>query len=187
LSGPNKLFFGSTTERLLRSTPVPVLAVPAHLHGGTKRGGLPGSWPGRTALVPVDLADEARGLLRAGTTVARQLGMHPLVVHVVAPAKVPSWLALSGPRYERERLLDARARLKALCAEAGDHAPCRVLTGEPWKQIAALVVDSNIDLVVVGLKPRKGLFGPRQGSITYRILTAGVAPVLALPPGALKR
>jgi nucleotide-binding universal stress UspA family protein len=189
LSGANKLFFGSTTERLLQRARVPILAVPkmAAVRSARASARVP-SWPGRTGLVPVDVANDSRDEARAAAAVVRELGARPMFVHVVAPPRLPAWLNLSGEGFARRHVGEARARLKALSADAGDgqDGTCRVLVGDPAEQIAALVVDSAIDLVVVVLNRAAGALGPRRGSLTYRILTSGVAPVVALPRDAGK-
>lgn len=54
LTGVRKLFFGSTTERVLRETMVPVLLTPAHDHGPTRPEDV--KRVVKRVLVPVDLS-----------------------------------------------------------------------------------------------------------------------------------
>lgn len=61
-------------------------------------------------------------------------------------------------------------------------AASRIFVGSPAEEIARLAAESDAGLIVLSLKRGHGLFGARYGSISYRLLCAAVAPVLALPP-----
>ena len=58
---------------------------------------------------------------------------------------------------------------------------CRVQTGKPADKIAAIAANSNVGVVVMMRRRGEGLFGPRQGSISYQVLCEAHTPVLALP------
>jgi nucleotide-binding universal stress UspA family protein len=181
-TGPGKWFFGSTTERVLRSTRVPVLVVPRH-----KRRSQAGwakamrSWPGQRILVPVDLHDYAVADVRQSIDVARAFGATALVLYVVPPVQFPPWLRFDGRRYDRQRIAAARNELDTLTKTIGANQTCRVVIGDTAGEIAAAAADVRAGLIVVTLKRASAPFGPRQGAITYRVLSSEVAPILALP------
>jgi nucleotide-binding universal stress UspA family protein len=179
LSGAGKLFFGSTTERVLRRTTVPVLTIPP----ATTRRKLPAGWPGHRILGAIDLGNPARAEVRAAARVAQWSGADLLLLHVVRPTQAPRWISERLETHERTRLATARARLERLVGEAaGDHAVrCQVVLGDPAEEIAAVATDIKASLIVVTLRDVGGLFGSPQGSTTYRVLGGTNVPVLALP------
>jgi universal stress protein A len=181
-SGASRLVFGSTTARVLREAPAPVLAIPPSVRPAPKR------WPDGPILGAVDLGGGDRGSVRRMASLARALESDLVLVHAVAKRDGPPWLASALRAKDRDRLAAARSRLETLAASAGaGAAKIRVLLGEPATVVSGLAADVHAGMVVVALRPGHGLLAPRQGSITYRILCESTAPVLALMPGRRKR
>jgi nucleotide-binding universal stress UspA family protein len=99
LRGAGKWFFGSTTERVLRSSRVPVLVVPRlNARGRAAEARALAAWPGRRAVVAVDLDDYAIAEVRAALRAVQRLGAAPTLAYVVPPARWPSWLPLNASR-----------------------------------------------------------------------------------------
>lgn len=168
LTGIKKMMLGSTTERVLRDAPIPVLAIPPakrRTAGGSIR-----RWPEKWSLAPLELGRRSADDIAAATEVASRLGTLLLLLHVVPP-------------HDRRRLIKALGRLEQLRAKANSPAVigCRVLAGKPAEQISALAADVNINLVILTRRRGKGLFGARLGSISYQILCEANTPILALP------
>jgi nucleotide-binding universal stress UspA family protein len=182
LTGPAKWFLGSTTERVLRSTGVPVLVVPPTKNRSRSEWGRAlRSWPGKRVLVPVDVADHALADVRTVMNALRAFDAAPLLVSVVPAARFPSWLKMDKRTYDRDRVEAARKRLEKIARSVGNDAECRVVTGDPAEQIAACAADTRAGLIVLTLKRASSRLGPRQGSITYRVLSREVTPILAIP------
>jgi nucleotide-binding universal stress UspA family protein len=81
-------------------------------------------------------------------------------------------------------LAGAKARLRRLAADVpGSEVDCRAVLGDPGEELPALAEDVGADLIVLRLRRGHGLFGKKQGSITYRVLCGSAIPVLALAPG----
>jgi hypothetical protein len=59
-----------------------------------------------------------------------------------------------------------------------------VVLGDAPEEIAATATDVGARLIVLTLRKGHGLFGRRQGAITYRVLCSGAVPVLALRQGS---
>lgn len=175
LSGFRKWFFGSTTELVLRQGSVPVLAVPAQTRGAaeTLR-----AFPGRTVLAPIDLDGNERSDARRAIDLARRLGSEALLLHVVKPAQPPPWLAADAGVLDRQRLEAAEKRMRGIADASSTRF--RVAIGDPVDQIDAAAVQAKAQVIIMTLK-RRGLLGPRRGSISYRVLCSGVAAVLAAP------
>lgn len=178
LSGTSRLFFGSTTAQVLTRAGVPVLAIPP---SGTRP--VSAAWPGRRVLSAISLGRHAAHDVATAGELARWFGAALSLVHVVEPTHVPSWLTGRPDRHDRSRADAARTRLERLVSTLGPAgtADIHVLVGDPATQIAALATDLGAGLVMVTLRKAPGLFGARQGSITYRVVCEAGTPVLALP------
>lgn len=173
-SGASKFFFGSTTARLLREAPAPVLAVPPSAVRPPKR------WPGRL-IGAVDLGPGDRDHIRRIAALARAFHSSLLLAHVVSRTDGPPWLATKLRASDGRRLAAARARLRKLAASVdGIAVESRVLLGDPATELAALAADVDAGVIVLTLRAGHGLFAPRQGAISYRILCGSDTPVLAL-------
>jgi nucleotide-binding universal stress UspA family protein len=178
-TGATKLMLGSTTHRILRSSPIPVLATPP-VNGRVKP--LSRSWPGKRALAPVDLSRRDRAEALAAAVAARELGTTLELVHVVEPVFEPPWLEVDATRRNLQRQRLARAQLQSLKDEMGWAVDdIRVQTGQPAEMIAAAASSADVGLVIMTRRRGQGLFGPRQGSISYHVLLEARRPVLALP------
>jgi hypothetical protein len=96
-------------------------------------------------------------------------------------------LKVRSAPHNRSRLEVTRRRLRQLIAAVRQDADSRILVGSPVEQIARLAAESRAGLIVIPLKRRSSLFAPRYGSISYRLLCAGVAPVVAVPGKGRRR
>jgi nucleotide-binding universal stress UspA family protein len=178
-TGANRMLFGSTTHRILRKSPLPVLATPP-VTGRVKSP--PRNWPGTRALAPIDLSARDRLEAVAAAVVGRELGTALELIHVVEPVVDPPWLAVDAARRNLQRQRQSLAHLELLQAQL-DWAveSCRVESGKPATKIAAVAASRDVGIVIMTRKRGQGLFGPRQGSISYQVLREAGTPVLALP------
>ena len=180
LSGARKLFFGSTTARVLAQTAIPVLAVPP----ARPRGSRLSTWPGRRILAAIDLGPGASADVQAATALARWFGAALTLVHVVEKTRAPRWLSLGLGEHDRTRVARAMARLSRLARkDQGVTVDTQVVVGEPAGQLAALASDQDVGLVIVTLRGADRLFGDRKGDTTYRVVCETSTPVLAVPAG----
>ena len=178
-SGMNKLMLGSTTHRLLRHSQLPVLATPP---AAARERGPAKDWPGNIVIAPVDVGIRDRGDALAAGVVARELGTQLELVHIVEPIANPPWLEVDAYRRNLQRQRRATVRLTQLQDEIRDVATAiRVETGTPSDEIARIAADTHVGLVVMTRRRGQGLWGPRQGSISYQVLCKANTPVLALP------
>jgi nucleotide-binding universal stress UspA family protein len=180
-SGVRKMFFGSTTERVLRETSIPVLVTPddrervvslsamsAHVH---------------RIIAPVDLTANSPHQVTVAAGLASALSVRLILAHVIEPAFIPLSVRLRVPGADAERRSAVEEQLTALADSAARGAVTEsvVLTGEPSEEIVKLADVRDARLIVMGLHS-SGLLGPRMGSVTYRVLCLAHALVLALPP-----
>jgi nucleotide-binding universal stress UspA family protein len=182
LTGVRQRFLGSTTERILRESTVPVLTVPARSTVFTQPEDRKRSI--RRVLVPVDLTAATPDLVIAGSRVAVAAGVPLLLAHVVEPVRfvVPGLPHL--PNIDLER----RARAESSLAELVATIPATlrpeglVAYGDPAEELAKIAHDRDAGLIVVGLHA-SAIPGTRMGSVTYRVMCLTPTMVLALPPG----
>lgn len=180
-TGFRRLFFGSTTERVLRETRVPVLITPGDGSGPRQLEEIPRIV--RRILAPVDLSDPTALQLRISTGLAEALGVPLLLLHVVEPVRPMFAVPAGMPNVQAERRFRAESALeRALDGMPPDVAAEALVTyGEPAEEIAKVVQDREAGLVVMGLHSSP-LLGPRMGSVTYRVLCVTRQLLLAVPP-----
>lgn len=182
-TGIRKLFFGSTTERVLRETSVPVLVTPAADPGPARFDEAAARV--RRMLVPVDLSEALEGQVRIAAGLAETIGAALLLVHVIEPVRA----IVPGHEYaaivDSERRGRAEQRVQALVETLPQalRAEALVLFGDPAEEIAKVARDRHAGLIVIGLHASP-LLGPRMGSVTYRVISIvqAHALILALPP-----
>ena len=186
LTGARKLFFGSTTERVLRETPLPVLvtppADPGPVHMEEARALL------RRIVVPVDLSPSSVHQTRIASGLAEALTLPLILVHVIEPVKSRLLARLNLAGLDSTRRTDAEERLDKLVATIPPalHAEALIVFGDPAEEAAKVVRDRQAGLVVMGLHGSP-MLGPRMGSVTYRMLCLSPTLVLALPPQIIER
>jgi nucleotide-binding universal stress UspA family protein len=181
LSGLQKMFFGSTTEQVLRRAAVPVLAIPS-MRGSRRRPTI--AAPFVHVIAPIDLAGEWQPDAVRAADIAAEFHASLLLVHVLAPVQRPPWLAqLAGPSDDQKRILKAKRALERVRSKLFSHLQSMstaVILGDPAHEIAGLASRPG-SLVVMSLRGTAGVWGMRRGAVAYRVLTQSSAPVLALP------
>ncbi len=180
LTGARKLFFGSTTERVLRETTKPVLVTPA-VDPGAIRIDDPKQLLHRI-LVAVDLSPASVAQAQAACRVAEAFDLPILLVHVVEPLKsrIAARLQLAGVEADRRSVAEEGVNKLMGTLPARLHPEGLVAYGDPAEEIAKVARDRLAGLVIVGLHGSPPL-GPRMGSVTYRLLCVSSTLVLALP------
>jgi len=179
-SGFRKLFFGSTTERVLRETTVPTLVTSGNDAGPTDVDDIRKLV--RRILVPVDLTSATANQLSAASRVAKVLGVQLLLITVIEPLR-----PLAGHQdvhaAETERRYRVETELERLASESaeGSAPEALIVYGEPAEEIAKVAGDRDAGLIIMGLHSSP-ILGPRMGSVTYRVLCLAHRPGLAMPP-----
>jgi nucleotide-binding universal stress UspA family protein len=184
LTGMRKLFFGSTTERVLREATCPVLVTPP-LDPGEVRLEDARRLVGRI-LAPVDLSPASVTQMRVARGLADALNVPLVLVHVVEPLKsrLAARLHLTGVEADRRAVAeDGLADLVAALPE-GHRPEALVAYGDTAEELTKVARDRQVGLIVMGLHG-SALLGPRMGSVTYRVLCLSHTLVLALPPAAI--
>lgn len=178
LGGFKKLFFGSTTEQVLRRVTIPVLAIPPATRARRSRTAL----AIRRVIAPLDLAGEWQSDAVRAANVAEALDAELVLVHILAPIQTPPWLSSKPGAADRRRVATATNALERVGAKLSSKLTItsRVLLGNPAHEIAQLTTGSP-SLVVMSLRGGAGVWGARRGSIAYHVLTHAATAVLTLP------
>ena len=185
ISGFRKLLLGSTTERVLRRTQTPILAVPhivdiSSARTGTKSPVLPLA----TVLVATDFSEPAEKAVRWATDLAREHAATLLIAHIVAPLAVRVEWTGYVEGINEERVSAARAQLDERTARLGTDIQVEsdVMLGRPVESIASIANARNVSLLVMGLTGTERVLAPRPGSTAYGVLSSVQVPVLVVPP-----
>ena len=180
LTGVRKLFFGATTERVLRETDIPVLVTPAVEPGPLFLDVR--QLVGRI-LAPVDLTAASENQVQIAGALASAVDVPLLLAHVVEPVRFAGPPTLRRPTVAAERRERSERALQELTAAVPPGVRSEALTafGDPAEEVAKIAKERRVGLIVIGLHASP-LAGPRMGSVTYRVLCLSQTPVLALPP-----
>jgi len=180
LTGMRKMFFGSTAERVLRETTVPVLVTPATESGPAHVHEIPALV--RRVLTPVDLSEDSTRQARIASAIAGALSVPLLLLNVVEPVRAFLPQRVHLPNVDSERRDRAERALAGLIEKLPQptRAEALVAFGEPAEEIAKVAQDRGAGLIVMPLHSSE-LPGPRLGSVTYRVLCLTPRLVLAIP------
>jgi len=167
----------SVSTRLSRSSPVPVLVVPA----GTDAEAQP---PNRI-VAAVDLTVASAIALRTAADLSKRHGAHLTILHAM---ELPEHMVFSGGEawHLVQRLpADAELRSEVLKRTAraygAPNAEPVVATGDAHRLIVDTVTESAADLIVMGVAPRSWMDEMVSGSTLRAVLRHATAPVLVVP------
>ncbi|MBI2930071.1 MAG: universal stress protein [Planctomycetes bacterium] len=149
---------GSVTEKVLRASPVPVLAV----HSAQA----PGELAFRKIMVTLDGSRMSLQVLGFIETLARPLEAHVTLVQVIEDAK----------RFSNVPLQEAAHRLE----RAGIPHSMEVLTGDPATEILEAARRMNPDVLAMTTHGRSGLSRWVFGSVTEKVLRHATVPLLVV-------
>ena len=177
--GLKRYLLGSTTERVVRRSNVPVLTVPLGSDGAIE-------YPYRDVLVPTDGSDCADRALGSGIRMAKAGGA---ALHLLSVVSLTTFGAEIQDTLRAEDLTDRADELieeaTALAREEGvETVSGTVERGRSVSRaINSYVDERGIDLVVVGTHGRTGLDRYVLGSVTERLVRTASVPVLTIRGG----
>jgi len=172
--GVERWFMGSTTEKLLRHSPVPLVTISA---AGEKSFAAPRF---RRILVTTDFSDGTADALAYAFSVAQENESEITLLHVVHDISVD----MSG-RYQDSLLNGVRRQLEDMIpAEARNwcNVLTRVETGVPYRIIQRILEDQKVDLLVMNIHGKGMLDRALLGSTAERVVRAASCPVMSIPP-----
>jgi len=184
-SGFERLFLGSVTEKVLRSTRVPVLTIPPPVREA-------GSPLYKTILCPLDFSAASIRALEYALSLAQEADARLILLHaiedVLGHTSAQSLGHLSVADYYQQIELDAVTRLRAVVpddARVWAHPEERVVKGRASQEILKIVADEHVDLVVIGVQGKGMVDRLVFGSTTHRVIREAGCPVLTLHSGSV--
>jgi nucleotide-binding universal stress UspA family protein len=181
LGGFRKWLLGSTTERLLRRTHLPVLAVP--LGEESSGQGVNATVEVGRILAATDFSESSVAAVQYALQLAPPSSAGLVLAHAVEPFSAPpEWQPLAEESTER-RVAHARDRLKVLAEQCCGPEGCEAIVsvGRTAEVIGAIAEKRRVQLIVLGLNSDQGPLAPRPGSIAYRVMSSATVPVLVVP------
>jgi nucleotide-binding universal stress UspA family protein len=179
-SGFERLFLGSVTEKVLRSTRVPVLTIPPPVRE-------PGSPLYKTILCPLEFSPSSIRALEYALSLAKEADARLILLHAiedgVSDAGAQTLGHLSVAEYYHQREQDAVARLRAAVpdeARVWSRPEERVVKGRAHQEIVKIVAAEHVDLVVMGVHGKGVVNRLVFGSTTHRVIREAGCPVLTL-------
>ena len=176
-----RFFLGSTAETMLRRVPVPILTVSQR--GTEQQTELAFDIPFRRILYATDLPEANLPGLHYCADLARTLGAHLTLLHVMAP--------LGTPTFEDEAETHARRMgelHKAIEREHGGDlgVATEVVQGTPHREILKFAETMNADLIAINLQSKGLLERALLGSTAERVIRSAKIPVLSIPAPAVE-
>jgi nucleotide-binding universal stress UspA family protein len=168
-----RLLLGSVTERVVRTSPVPVLAVPPDSDR---------SYPPGRVLVGTDGSDGSDAALDEGIGIASHAGAALDVVTVIEESLLGIDVRSASAAEERERRdekLMASARERAAGADLSA-VETAIEEGGVVETLTDYSEDNDVDLIVVGTHGRTGIDRRLLGSVTEDLLRTASVPVLSV-------
>lgn len=174
--GYDRLMLGSVTDRVMRRAPCPVLAVckPPHdsMAAGKERGHVHHL---SRILFCTDFSENAERALNYAISATAEYDAELTLLHVLeevpSPAKTEEAIAAATEQLDKLIPPEGRKTLKIKTA---------VRIGKPYRQIIQLALETQIDMVAMGVRGRGALDLAVFGSTTYRVMQLGPCPVLAV-------
>jgi nucleotide-binding universal stress UspA family protein len=149
-----RLWMGSVTERVLRRSTIPVLAV---------RNAPPES-PVRTILCPMNPSAAGKQALEYAAMISKEMNAELIVLHVVEKGDEP----LACP------LADEQIQKSCSVKEISFH-------GNAAKTIAEAANDLKPDLLVIGAERKASSLGELFSSTTASVMQLAIGPLLVVP------
>ena len=175
-------FLGTTSERILRKAPVPVMVAKNPLSAEAK-----------TFLVPTDFSSGARKAAEAALMLAECFGGRVFFFHVldlyssytIAYAHELGVSVPTSPPSPEEMEPEWEAFLSGLPLEKADWEKCTE-EGQAANAIARQAEHIRADMIVIGTHGRSGLPHMLLGSVAEKVVRIASCPVLTVRPEAFQ-
>jgi nucleotide-binding universal stress UspA family protein len=175
LRGIDHLTVGSVTEKVLRKARCPVLAVRKPVHDSVTQAGAPHLVEVHRVVCCTDFSEPSEQALEHAVSLAAEYSAELTLLHVLEDV------------FNSSDIEDETARmLKRLEEQMSPWAYKNVATkhvvriGKAYQQIIQLALESQTDLLVMGVRGRNALDLEIFGSTTYRVVQLGPCPVLVV-------
>ena len=181
-SGFERLVLGSVAEKVLRTSPLPVMTVPPHAAAAPPAG----RQPFRRILCASDFSSGSDGALHYAGSLAQRLAAELLALHVIQPIAVAADPIVAGldPETYRADLERAAAKRLEEMIPAWIRSTCAttelLATGKPYVEILRVAAERQVDLIVMSVHGRNALDRLVFGSTTEHVVRRAACPVLTI-------
>lgn len=141
----------------------------------------------KNILLGTDFSPASDAALPYAVQIAKCFGAKIHVVHVVFPELYEALPAEAGDSAIAQAKAHAEQRMDRLLSStlpAGVACEGYVRTGEVWDEMAKLISEEKIDLVIGGTRGRRGITKMLLGSVAEEIFRLSPVPVLTVGPSA---
>lgn len=180
-SGFDRLVFGSTCDKVVRLSPIPLLAIKHPEHEFVKEG-KPIAL--KRVLCPCDFSHFSQDAIPFASDLCSEFGATLVLTHVVDsrldyPEFMPGMERRNAPylHYSAIEMLEDLAEKHAKIP-----TEVEVFTGVPDREIMEAVKVKNIDLVVMATHGRTGIAHALLGSTAEKVVRMAPCPVLTVRP-----
>ncbi|TAM78717.1 MAG: universal stress protein [Acidobacteria bacterium] len=166
---------GSVTEKVLRKAHCPVLVVRKPAHDFVHPGDVTEPVQLKKLLFSTDFSEYSSRALTYALSLAMEYNAELTLLHVLEDVPATDGL--------QESVAEVTKRLEELApSEAADWCSVRtaVRIGSPYQQVLQVAIETEADLVVMGVRGRNAVDLALFGSTTHRVIQLGACPVLAV-------
>jgi nucleotide-binding universal stress UspA family protein len=173
--GLDRLTMGSVTEKVLRKSRCPVLAVRKPGHDFVAPADKVEPVRLRKIIYATDFSDTALRALDYALSLAMEYNSELTLLHVLE--EVPGTADFQSATAHALRQLE-----NPIPEDAGNWCKVKpvVRLGKPYQEIIQLALESEADLIVMGVRGRNAVDLALFGSTTHHVLQLGSSPVLAV-------
>ena len=168
---------GSVTDRVLRSSTVPVLTVRPGTHAGFGESGMPG-----TVVVPLDGSEVSQRAIEPAIQIAKATGAEVVFIQAIRQLVGSGIDYHYDPGPDQEACLDYLDQFVNRAKEHGVNARSHGLIGSAAIKIIEEVQEFEGGLVVMSSHGSSGLTRWIVGSVADKVIRASRRPVLVIPP-----
>jgi nucleotide-binding universal stress UspA family protein len=178
-SGFERLFLGSTAEKVLRKASCPVMTVPPNAPDAMVSGPV----PFRQIVCGIDFSRSSRAALdyamalaredRAALAVVHVIDTHPMYVDFAPPAAIDLHAWTEQASAGLHELVPQKVRATCNVTEV-------VREGKPYREILEMARELDADLIVLGVHGRGAADLLFFGSTTHHVVREGHCAVLTL-------
>ncbi len=182
-TGFDRMVFGSTCEKIVRQSPIPVLSVK-----------YPGHWDFPTPsqdrlkisriLYPLDFSEFAEQGVQAAALLSRAIDATLVLGHVVdMRTEYPLLETGLAVAKSEDNVTDSQRRLEQIAEGlVGIDVRCRVNRGQPHRALIEMIEEEGIDFVIMPTHGYQGVSHFLLGSVAERMVRLAPCPVLTMRP-----
>ena len=182
-SGLKHTLLGSTTERVIRNAPCPVLVIRSVDQKTSAKPGKTGAI--QRVIVATDFSDNSMMALPLAQALAKAFGAGLTLMHVVERVPIDPMLGQELTSAASRQLVErAQTRLAELAsslrAEDGSKLDIAVRFGKPFDELARGAKELDASLIVIATHGYSGIKHALLGSVAERVLRHAPCPVLVV-------